>query len=114
MMEYAALHMKIVPCEFKATAVARIRDLHELLRALEARGTVRTQAAVRMHGATSRHAASVCLGVAMQRQLLEGRDRQREGEEESRSRETPECVNQASEGNASRHLHAYACKCLEA
>jgi len=99
-MEYAALHMKIVPCEFKATAVARIRDLHELLRALEARGTVR------MHGATSRHAASVCLGVAMQRQLLEGRDRQREGEEESRSRETPECVNQASEGNASRHLHA--------
>ena len=112
-MEYAALHMKIVPCEFKATAVARIRDLHELLRALEARCTVRTQAAVRivtrMHGATSRHAASVCLGVAMQRQLLEGRDRQREGEEESRSRETPECVNQASEGNASRHLHAYAC-----
>ena len=25
MMEYAALHMTIVPCEFKATALARIR-----------------------------------------------------------------------------------------
>ena len=61
LLEYAALHMNILPCEFKATALARVRDLHELLRALEARGTVRTQAAVRMQGATSRHAASVCL-----------------------------------------------------
>jgi len=61
LLEYAALHMNIVPCEFKATALARIRDLHELLRALEARGTVRTQVAVRMQGATSRHAASVCI-----------------------------------------------------
>jgi hypothetical protein len=49
-----------------------------------------------------------CLEVAMQRQLLEGRDRQREEEEESRSRETPEYVEQASEGNASRQLHPHA------
>ena len=40
--EYGAVHMKIAPAEFKATAISRIRDLGQLLRALEAQGAVRT------------------------------------------------------------------------
>ena len=49
------------------------------------------------------------LQVALQRQLLEGRDRQREGEEESKSWEAPEYVNQASER---MHYPPNSCICV--
>ena len=50
-----------------------------------------------------------CTGAAQQRQLLEGRDRQREGEEESRSWEAPEYVNQASKR---MHYPPNSCICV--
>jgi len=39
--EYALQHMKIKPSEFKFTALSRIRDVYELLHALEVSGVVR-------------------------------------------------------------------------